>query len=388
VYFQGTDSIGHVFAPYAPPRQPEVDAADFERYHDVPEQYFHAFDAVIADYARVAEDSGSVLMIASDHGFLWGEGRPTTISSVATGTAARWHAPDGIYLLLGSGIPATPGHDASGSVEQVGATLLALLGLPPGRDVNGDPLTGAEPTGAPRVDYFAHFRPSSAPPADRAKAAVSDEALANLRSLGYIGSGESTVAPAGARGSTRSPGSYNNEGVIERARDKMAQAIAAFERALVLDPNLVSAQWNLSDLMYARGKDLDRADALLQQAFAGGLPDANRYLIGRAIAYQRNGQMPRSIALIDGALKVHPDDPELWLFRGRYRVEASDCAGAARDFARATSLAPRNPAAFASLGLARMCGGDRDGARLAFERSLKLDPAQPNVREYLAKVGR
>src|SRR5689334_9164072 len=37
LYFQGTDSIGHVFAPYAPPRQPSVPEAEYARYKDVPE---------------------------------------------------------------------------------------------------------------------------------------------------------------------------------------------------------------------------------------------------------------------------------------------------------------------------------------------------------------
>ena len=36
LYFQGTDSIGHVFAPYAPPRQPSIVQADYERYRTLP----------------------------------------------------------------------------------------------------------------------------------------------------------------------------------------------------------------------------------------------------------------------------------------------------------------------------------------------------------------
>jgi hypothetical protein len=36
VYLQGTDSIGHVFAAFAPPQQPGITAADVERYQSVP----------------------------------------------------------------------------------------------------------------------------------------------------------------------------------------------------------------------------------------------------------------------------------------------------------------------------------------------------------------
>ena len=86
--------------------------------------------------------SGAVLMLASDHGFSWGEGRPTRLSSFAHATAAKWHRKDGIYLLRGPGIAAsdstaTPTKAAS---AQVCATLLALLGFRPGKRLAWPPL--------------------------------------------------------------------------------------------------------------------------------------------------------------------------------------------------------------------------------------------------------
>ena len=94
--------------------------------------------------------------------------------------------------------------------------------------------------------------------------------------------------------------------------------------------------------------------------------------------------LPRSLDLIDRAVEVRPDEKELWLFRGRYRVESRDCAGALEDFRRAGLLAPGDPAVHASIGLAALCLGDRDAARAALERSLELDPNQGRVRQLLA----
>ena len=71
------------------------------------------------------------------------------------------------------------------------------------------------------------------------------------------------------------------------------------------------------------------------------------------------------------------------LFRGRYRVEAGDCAAGLNDFRRATTLSPSNAAAFASQGLAELCVGERKAADASFRRSLALDPNQPKVRQYL-----
>ena len=183
VYFQSTDTIGHVFAPYAPPRQPSIAQQEYDRYSAVPEHFFRALDERIGQYRDAAAATGGVLVLASDHGFFWGEGRPTQLSSVATASAAKWHAPQGMYLLWGAGVPAKPGHAAQGDVQQVAATLLALAGLPPGRDVNGDPLEGVTPVKAPRADYAAHYRPSSAQAATKAGTAMDREAVANLRSL-------------------------------------------------------------------------------------------------------------------------------------------------------------------------------------------------------------
>jgi Flp pilus assembly protein TadD len=388
VYFQSTDTVGHVFAPYAPPRQPSIAQEDYDRYSAVPERFFHALDDRIGRYRDAAVAMNGVLMIASDHGFFWGEGRPTKLSSVATASAAKWHAPQGMYLLWGKGVPAKPGHAAQGDVQQVAATLLALAGLPPGRDVNGEPLEGAAAVKVRRADYAAHYRPAAAQVASRAGSAMGREAVANLRSLGYIGASESDTAPPGSRGTTRTAGSYNNEGVILKERGKLPQAMAAFEKALTVDSNLASAQWNLSDITYAMGQDLDRSDALLVQAFGGGMPDGAKTVIGRAIAYQRGGDAARSLRLMSAAVDANGRDPELWLFRGRYRIDANDCRGALQDFDRAIALAPDNAAAFGASGVARLCAGDKAGARHAFERALALDPAQPKIREFLSTLDR
>jgi len=56
-------------------------------------------------------------------------------------------------------------------------------------------------------------------------------------------------------------------------------AIEAFERALALDPISPRRCGNLSDLLFARGSDLDRSDAMLVRALAHGLPDGPKLLI-------------------------------------------------------------------------------------------------------------
>lgn len=391
VYLQGTDSIGHVFAPFAPPRQPEVSEEDFRRYQDVPVRYFRDVDRLLGSYRALAESAGAVLMLASDHGFTWGEGRPTRLSSFAHATAAKWHRKEGMYLLWGPGIPpsGSTSHAHRGGVAQVCSTLLSLAGLPPGKRLGWPPLPPVpEPTSA-RVDYHAHYRRPAAV-ATGGGAGADAEAIEKLRALGYIGATESAAAPEEARrsGSTRTAGSYNNEALLLKNEAKLERAIAAFEKALEIDPNLASAAWNLSDLLHAENRDLDRSDALLVTSFEHGLPDGTRLLVGRAIGYQRAGDGGRSLRLMTAASQARPEEPEVWLFLGRYQVGAGRCRDGVTSFQKATSLAPDNAAAHASLGLAQLCAGDEAGATAALRRSLALDPDQPKVRAFLARVSR
>jgi tetratricopeptide (TPR) repeat protein len=348
VYFQGTDTIGHVFAPFAPPKQPQASQADYDRYNGVPEKYFRQIDSILGQYIAIAERTNAVIVMASDHGFKWIEGRPTQISSTATATAAKWHRHEGIFLVWGSNIAEKPK-----GIRDICHMLLAL-------------------TGMPALDYTRYFQPAPPPPRPSSNRA-SEEELAKLRALGYIGSNESTRS-AMPQNDTKTAGAYNNEGLILREAHRIDEAIAAFERAMAIDPRYASAMWNLSETLLDAKRDLDRADALLVAAMQNGLSDATRYVIVRAIAYQRPD---RSLKLLDEALTLSPDDGELRLFRGRFRMDRHDCAGALEDFRVAEEKRPNDAIPIASAGFAQMCLGDSAAARESFERARRIDPKMP-----------
>ena len=380
VYFQGTDTLGHVFAPYAPPRQDTISPEDFERYSKVPEIYFAEIDRMLGEYRKIAQERGAVLMIASDHGFRWKQGRPARASSAAAATAGKWHRDEGIWLLWGPGVKASSnrGH---GEVGQVCATLLALLGLPPGDGVAGPPVGGVEPVRAELADYRVRYRPAPEVKGDEQADAAEVE---KLRALGYLGAKEGNGAPAG---STRTAGSWNNEGLLRRERGETDQAAAAFAQALAVDPQSPSAMWNLSDLLHAQKKDLDRSDELLVSALAAGLPDGVDYALGRTVAYARSGETERGLKLLDRALAIRSKDPRLHLLRGRYRLERHQCEKALGDFENATRSDPRSALAYTSVGLARLCIGDGEGAARSFKQSLAIDPNQPEIRRALGQIG-
>ncbi len=388
VFFQASDSVGHLFAPYAPPKQSTVSDADYDRYHDVPRRVFRYLDSLIGDYRRLAEARGAVLMLVSDHGFTWHEGRPTQLSSFAAATAAKWHRQEGIYQLWGKGIEAQPGHRGDGNLRQVTSTLLALLGLPSDPSIQGPPLADIDFAGGSQISYRDYYQPTTA---ETGGGDVGDEELAKLRALGYISAGEPTRASAEtvARGETRTAGSYNNEALLLRNDQRLDEAVAAWEKALQLNPDLASALWNLSDTLFGMDsgpEQLRRSDDLLLRALKNHLPEGTKYVIGRAIGYQRAGRAQDSLRLMDGAVGARPEDAELRLFRGRYRIEGRDCTGALEDFRVAAELDPQNAAAFASQATAHLCLGDPSAALDALQRSLALNPAQPRLQELQRRL--
>ncbi|MEO8034559.1 MAG: tetratricopeptide repeat protein, partial [Acidobacteriota bacterium] len=259
--------------------------------------------------------TGATLVIASDHGFRWFEGR-SPVSSTAVATAAKWHRDEGIILEVPRG-----GGSLPASVAGICQLFLDRLGL--STDVRS---------------YARGYRRTAA-----ASASGGAEEIAKLKALGYLGGGEPSST---GEATTRTAGSYNNEGLLLRAAGRGAEAENAFESALRADPGSASAMWNLSELLRHANAD-DR----------------------------------RAAALLDAALALDPNEPRWFLERGRRHLEQHACRAALSDFTRAATLAPDDALVFASVGTADLCIGDEAAARTAFARSLQLDPNQPKLRE-------
>jgi hypothetical protein len=215
VYYQGTDEVGHIVN------------GDIERAR----VYFGNIDTIIGELHDVALATSAHLVIASDHGFDWG-GKHERTTGIAT--AEEWHTDEGILLWF-SGRGETSGKTAR--VDQIAATLLALVDLPHDERL-AEPIEGVTRSARAAVNYRRFFRRAAPAPST-----PQPEALAKLKSLGYLGAGE----PASSD-STRTPASFNNEGEILLQRGRREEAKAAFEAALALKPNYGDAKKNLEKL--------------------------------------------------------------------------------------------------------------------------------------------
>jgi predicted AlkP superfamily phosphohydrolase/phosphomutase len=102
LYFEGTDAIGHVFAPYVAPRLACVSESNFAKYRRAADDYYALIDALIGQWMRRADEDGATLIVNSDHGFRWGADRPCETAGLRAGGAAYWHRREGVFAAYGA----------------------------------------------------------------------------------------------------------------------------------------------------------------------------------------------------------------------------------------------------------------------------------------------
>ncbi len=143
VYYDMIDTAGHVFMPYFPPRMDHIPERDFELYRGVVERIYVFHDQMLARLLELAGEETTIIVV-SDHGFYSDHRRPRWIprGNMPEAMAANWHRPLGVVCISGPAIKQDERiHGAT--LLDVAPTVLSLLGLPTGADMDGRPLVQA-----------------------------------------------------------------------------------------------------------------------------------------------------------------------------------------------------------------------------------------------------
>jgi predicted AlkP superfamily phosphohydrolase/phosphomutase len=390
LYIEGTDEVGHIFAADTPPRLACVSDADFARYGHAVAAYYGTIDAILGQWMRRAEEDGATLLVHSDHGFKWGEDRPCKLESGNWATAAFWHRFDGVLAAWGARV--RPASERGGaSLFDVAPTVLALLDLPADRRMPGKPIAAAFadlPTKAKaKTDELSRVTVRRVP-AQEMSSEQATEYTKKLLALGYLSPSEAKpLAPTGGDRPGLTEGAWNNLGVYfrETAKDPSA-ARQAFEKALALSPGYYSPMFNLAVLYRARGDTKTAEDWLFRSLAAlGGNPETA--VIGWSHEYQKEGKTAAARSLLERAARAYPDNEVIARDLGLLRYRSHDCPGAIAALSR-FEAPTRDPKTLNDLALFETCLVHREAVIRLLERSLALDPNQPEVARTLDKVRR
>ena len=392
VYLEETDTIAHLFMPFAPPPLPWVKEPLARSYGHAVDGAYEEADALLG---RLIEGiPAPTVVVVSDHGFKTGDNRPPTESRPGYGVAADWHRRYGILILAGP--PFRRGVEIPDvSLLDVAPTLLRIAGLPIGEDMDGRPVDaafdpawlGAHPeayipsweetviAAAPMEDAASTASgttgnaPAAAPGSASAAAEGDRERIERLRSLGYIASGGGVNA-------------HNNRGASLLSQRRFEEAIDEFEQAVRSNEDLSIARINMARARIEL-KDLDGArreiDLLLEKKPRS--KDAE-FLLGRIAALE--GHPDEAEAAYRRALAFDAHDTEArnalgLLLEGRGRHEE-----ALEEFRQVVAVDADFAEARNNLGAALRALGREDEAADAFRKAIALDPRTPGPYNNLA----
>jgi tetratricopeptide (TPR) repeat protein len=197
---------------------------------------------------------------------------------------------------------------------------------------------------------------------------------------GDFKSAAETLRPLVAHSPSRSD-LWNLLGVCESELNNPAAAKEAFEKGLALDPQSVSLNENLGNLLYREG-DYDRAKKVLVRAIALGSANPG-VAFSLAASRVRTGEQRQGLALLKDLETALADQHEYWAERGWVELP-DDAAAAATSFDRAITLAPEDVRALN--GAASAAEAQKDDEK-AISYLLLARKAQPDDIRILLHFG-
>ena len=364
VYFEGTDTVGHLFMPYRPPRLPSVPEARFRSFDAMVDRYYETADAMLGRLLEGREEW--TVIVISDHGFASDATRPlTTDSRIGHGAAADWHRRFGILVMSGPEVRRGVRLDEA-SIHDVAPTILALFGQPVPRSWPGRVL-GRALAGEFLAEHPVAFRVSdpvraSAAPSAEGSTEEQEELRAKLESLGYLGS-----APAKTSMTTS-----NNRGVALLAQGDFEGAAAAFREAIAEEPDQPTLWVNLGIALRHAGKT-EEARELFLRALAR--PDARRSA-GHQLAQvlMDSGELTEAEAELRSVLRQEPGASEVRNALGLVLDKRGRAAEAWKEFEESARLDPNAAEPRNNLGNLAKAAGRADEAVAWYEKAIAADP--------------
>jgi len=171
---------------------------------------------------------------------------------------------------------------------------------------------------------------------------------------------------------------YFRLGRTGAAIEEFKAAIAIFDREPLY----------YNSLGVAYGEEGRYAEALEQFRRSAGLnPGDPLTRLNLSTLFLRVGDTVRALEEVDGFIAARPFDPDGYLNRGEILLARNDYAGARAAYERALKLNPASLPALGGLGYCYFQLGEEDLARRYWERAWRLDPNNPGLRRNLELLG-
>ncbi len=362
-YIEGTDTVSHLFG-HLFRREGLVGelAEQQNRYGNAVESIYIYADQILGEFMELM-DSNTTLIVISDHGFDLGRAHddPSKTRDMRKVSEA-FHRLDGIIYMYGKNIrPNFPIQDAS--IIDVTPTILAASGLPVARDMPGRVLSEAFISMNEPVTIDSYESEEWKHLTNESDSEISDEMMAHLQSLGYVGTSVNTD-------------NDRNMASIHFEAGNYAEAERLYRSLIEANPQDAGLLVSLSGVLGTLEK-FDEAASLLTKALELDPASENcHHNIG--VIHERRGQPAQAIESYRTALRYRPDfEPSQ---AALIRLTGSERSAY-------SSADPGSPT-LALIDEAQVLAKSGDYGQ-SFERLLKaeaLSPDYPLVQQYIANV--
>lgn len=191
------------------------------------------------------------------------------------------------------------------------------------------------------------------------------------------------AAAAGATQTTPEAAAFFNDGIAAANAGRHEEAVAAFEKSLAQDPNLVEAHEWIAHILILQG-DYDGAIERYQRIVARRPSTDSKVSLG--LAYLRVGDVDMAVKTLSNAVAADPDHYKGWNNLSIAYLRQGKVVDARAAAERAVALEPNFASAHVNLGNVELREGNAATAVAAFEKAVALTADQTDAYYGLAEA--
>jgi superkiller protein 3 len=166
---------------------------------------------------------------------------------------------------------------------------------------------------------------------------------------------------------------YYNLGIALYDQKQLPEAIAAYHKAIALEPKFAPAYYNLGNALRQQ-KQLVEAIAAYDKAIALEPKYAKAYY-GLGVALYDQKQLPEAIAAYDKAIALDPKDAKAYYNLGVALHDQKQLPEAIAAFRKSSALDPKDATAYYGLGVALYDQKQLPEAIAAYHKAIALEPS-------------
>jgi len=176
-------------------------------------------------------------------------------------------------------------------------------------------------------------------------------------------------------------------GVMAEAQNHTETAIAAYQKALELQPKMLEAQVKLAGALFRRGR-IDAAQRRLETIVELNPVYSPQSWFNLGVTRLKNGRPSLAREAFSQTVRLDPDLAQGHVELGRLASENNRHGAAAEHFRRAIAVDSTHVQAYGSLGIVYVRMNQPSRARRMFEKVLELDPDNQAARRILKRLSR